>query len=329
MTSNNILFLFSCSCRLALESQTNRILHWSYWYVHVSLCCSSAWSCLPFLMRDSKVLNCSWVCHNCNWCCWYSGWTIERNMWERHRAYHSSIRVASREDWGGQVFFSWIRPVQSIACPRLLPLPRRSRQPTQRATLWSSEPWRRNPSFYAMYFPTLPFILLTTCPCILQKQADVNTGLLLLGALCHILLLMFRYAVNTGEQAVDAAPTLALSRACSMIMLLAYVAYLFFQLKTHRQLFESQEVRHRAHRKLTSSHASHMTYLCKFIRAGGWRWRWWCGIWRWASHRICKRIVMAGGDDSGDRNAIRVRCWHHWGMHFDPSTITHEAIMLN
>ncbi|THU71893.1 hypothetical protein C4D60_Mb04t06320 [Musa balbisiana] len=74
-----------------------------------------------------------------------------------------------------------------------------------------------------------------------RKQADVNTGLLLLGALCHILLLMFRYAVNTGEKAVDAAPTLALSRACSIIMLLAYVAYLFFQLKTHRQLFESQE----------------------------------------------------------------------------------------
>ncbi|RRT72158.1 hypothetical protein B296_00000560, partial [Ensete ventricosum] len=88
---------------------------------------------------------------------------------------------------------------------------------------------------------TLPFILLTTCSCILQKQADVNTGLLLLGALCHILLLMFRYAVNTGEQAVDAAPTLALSRACSIIMLLAYVAYLFFQLKTHRRLFESRE----------------------------------------------------------------------------------------
>ncbi|RZR91223.1 hypothetical protein BHM03_00019296 [Ensete ventricosum] len=49
------------------------------------------------------------------------------------------------------------------------------------------------------------------------------------------------YAVNTGEQAVDAAPTLALSRACSIIMLLAYVAYLFFQLKTHRRLFDSYE----------------------------------------------------------------------------------------
>ncbi|WOL17568.1 vacuolar cation/proton exchanger 1a-like isoform X2 [Canna indica] len=74
-----------------------------------------------------------------------------------------------------------------------------------------------------------------------RKQADVNTGLLLMGALCHILPLLFRYAVNSGEQTLSTAPTLALSRACSIIMLIAYVAYLFFQLKTHRQLFESQE----------------------------------------------------------------------------------------
>ncbi|CAL9050005.1 unnamed protein product [Musa banksii] len=75
-----------------------------------------------------------------------------------------------------------------------------------------------------------------------RKQADVNTGLLLLGALCHILLLMFGYAMNSGEHAaLDTVRRLALSRACSVVMLLAYVAYLFFQLKTHRQLFESKE----------------------------------------------------------------------------------------
>ncbi|CAL9186757.1 unnamed protein product [Musa hybrid cultivar] len=74
-----------------------------------------------------------------------------------------------------------------------------------------------------------------------RKQADVNTGLLLLGALCHILLLAFDHAVSSGEQAADAAPRLWLSRACSIVMLLAYVAYLFFQLKTHRQLYESEE----------------------------------------------------------------------------------------
>ncbi|RWW42675.1 hypothetical protein BHE74_00051749 [Ensete ventricosum] len=51
-----------------------------------------------------------------------------------------------------------------------------------------------------------------------------------------------RHAVSSGEHAADASPRLGLSRACSIVMLLAYVAYLFFQLKTHRQLFESEEV---------------------------------------------------------------------------------------
>ncbi|GMN65656.1 hypothetical protein TIFTF001_034716 [Ficus carica] len=35
--------------------------------------------------------------------------------------------------------------------------------------------------------------------------------------------------------------TLQLSRACSIVMLLAYIAYLVFQLWTHRQLFEAEE----------------------------------------------------------------------------------------
>jgi Ca2+:H+ antiporter len=73
-----------------------------------------------------------------------------------------------------------------------------------------------------------------------QTQADVSTGLLILGVLCQSLPLMLRYAVGAGEHSV-AAPTtvLDLSRACSVVMLLAY---LFFQLKTHAQLFEPQEV---------------------------------------------------------------------------------------
>jgi Ca2+:H+ antiporter len=76
-----------------------------------------------------------------------------------------------------------------------------------------------------------------------QKQADVNTGLLVLGVLCQSLPLLLRYAVSSGEHAVATDTTvLELSRACCFIMLLAYVAYLFFQLKTHRQLFEPQEV---------------------------------------------------------------------------------------
>lgn len=76
-----------------------------------------------------------------------------------------------------------------------------------------------------------------------RSQADVSTGLLILGVLCQSLPLMLRYAVGAGEHSVAAATTgLELSRACSIVMLLAYVAYLFFQLKTHAQLFEPQEV---------------------------------------------------------------------------------------
>uniref|UniRef100_A0ACD5VM57 Uncharacterized protein n=1 Tax=Avena sativa TaxID=4498 RepID=A0ACD5VM57_AVESA len=76
-----------------------------------------------------------------------------------------------------------------------------------------------------------------------RKQADVNTGLLVLGVLCQSLPLLLRYAVSSGEHAVATDTTvLELSRACSFVMLLAYVAYLFFQLKTHRQLFEPHDV---------------------------------------------------------------------------------------
>ncbi|KAF8726909.1 hypothetical protein HU200_019392 [Digitaria exilis] len=75
-----------------------------------------------------------------------------------------------------------------------------------------------------------------------KMQADVSTGLLILGVLCHSLPLLLRYAASSGEHVVASWDSrLELSRACSIVMLLAYVAYLFFQLKTHRQLFEPQE----------------------------------------------------------------------------------------
>ncbi|XP_010905331.1 vacuolar cation/proton exchanger 1a [Elaeis guineensis] len=74
-----------------------------------------------------------------------------------------------------------------------------------------------------------------------RKQADANSGLLILAALCHLLPLGFRYAIKSGERAVTKVPILDLSRACSFVMLFAYIAFLFFQLKTHRQLFEAQE----------------------------------------------------------------------------------------
>lgn len=73
-----------------------------------------------------------------------------------------------------------------------------------------------------------------------QRQAGVNSGLLLLALLCHMLPLMFRYAMP--DITLTTRPVLDLSRASSIIMLVAYFAYLVFQLKTHRQLFEEDEV---------------------------------------------------------------------------------------
>ncbi|XP_050380471.1 vacuolar cation/proton exchanger 3-like [Argentina anserina] len=71
-----------------------------------------------------------------------------------------------------------------------------------------------------------------------RRQAHVNSLLLMLGAFCHMLPMLFQYAGDstiTGRQALD------LSRALSIIMLLSYVTYLFFQLWTHRTFFESNE----------------------------------------------------------------------------------------
>ncbi|KAM6574253.1 hypothetical protein CsatA_022580 [Cannabis sativa] len=73
-----------------------------------------------------------------------------------------------------------------------------------------------------------------------RRQADVNSVLLLLALLCHLLPMLFSYA-STSSAAVTLESTLQLSRASSIVMLMAYVAYLVFQLWTHRQLFEAEE----------------------------------------------------------------------------------------
>ncbi|CAI9782389.1 unnamed protein product [Fraxinus pennsylvanica] len=72
-----------------------------------------------------------------------------------------------------------------------------------------------------------------------RKQADVNAILLFLGLLCHVLPLMFRYAGNAAE--LTGTESLALSRASCIVMLIAYISYIVFQLWTHRQLFEASE----------------------------------------------------------------------------------------
>ncbi|KAE8700878.1 Vacuolar cation/proton exchanger 1 [Hibiscus syriacus] len=72
-----------------------------------------------------------------------------------------------------------------------------------------------------------------------RKQADVNSLLLLLGLLCHMLPLMFRYAAAPGVLVAES--TLHLSRASSIVMLVAYIGYIIFQLKTHRQIFDAHQ----------------------------------------------------------------------------------------
>lgn len=75
-----------------------------------------------------------------------------------------------------------------------------------------------------------------------RKQADVNSLMLILGLLCHVLPLMFRYTAETSfEVLLIEEATLKLSRASCIVMLVAYFAYLVFQLWTHRQLFETPE----------------------------------------------------------------------------------------
>ncbi|KAI4331574.1 hypothetical protein MLD38_029751 [Melastoma candidum] len=71
-----------------------------------------------------------------------------------------------------------------------------------------------------------------------RRQADVNSLMLVLALLCHLLPLLFRHS-SASPGAMD--QILTLSRASSIVMLLAYIVYVFFQLITHRQLFESQE----------------------------------------------------------------------------------------
>lgn len=72
-----------------------------------------------------------------------------------------------------------------------------------------------------------------------RKQADVNSLMLLLGLMCHVLPLMFKFTANSTE--LTEAGTLQLSRTCCILMLVAYVCYLIFQLWTHRQFFEASE----------------------------------------------------------------------------------------
>ncbi|XP_071935313.1 vacuolar cation/proton exchanger 3 isoform X4 [Coffea arabica] len=74
-----------------------------------------------------------------------------------------------------------------------------------------------------------------------RKQADVNSLLLLLGLLCHVLPLIFGNSVEPQLlDDMDQNSVVWLSRTSGILMLVAYGAYLFFQLRTHRQFFEAE-----------------------------------------------------------------------------------------
>nr|XP_043608940.1 vacuolar cation/proton exchanger 3-like [Erigeron canadensis] len=79
-----------------------------------------------------------------------------------------------------------------------------------------------------------------------RKQSDVNISLLLMALLCNAMPLLYKHAAaNDHRPAADVfdteKATLSLSRVASIFMLLAYLAYLAFQLWTHNDIFESPE----------------------------------------------------------------------------------------
>ncbi|CAN4106098.1 unnamed protein product [Withania somnifera] len=89
-------------------------------------------------------------------------------------------------------------------------------------------------------FIAIPFAILAHYKNFGRKLADVNSLLLLLGLLCHVLPLMFLYAGVGESAAITAEATLQLSRVSCIVMLIAYIGYLIFQLWTHRQLFDAE-----------------------------------------------------------------------------------------
>eukprot|EP01018_Ginkgo_biloba_P033314 Gb_18642 [translate_table: standard] len=68
-----------------------------------------------------------------------------------------------------------------------------------------------------------------------KTASGINSSLLLMASMCLMLPLVLHRSVSYTDTTVS---TLNLSRVSSIIMLVAYGAYLFFQLKTHKQLYE-------------------------------------------------------------------------------------------
>ncbi|RDX75935.1 Vacuolar cation/proton exchanger 3, partial [Mucuna pruriens] len=72
-----------------------------------------------------------------------------------------------------------------------------------------------------------------------RRQADMNLLMLFVALLCHLLPMLYHYGDVSALYSADSS--LQLSRAASIVMVIAYCVYLVFQLWTHRQLFEAQD----------------------------------------------------------------------------------------
>ena len=71
----------------------------------------------------------------------------------------------------------------------------------------------------------------------MQVTAQVSSSLLLMA----VMGLLFPAALHaTGTELQMGKSELALSRFSSIVMLVAYTAYLYFQLKSHRTLYDQE-----------------------------------------------------------------------------------------
>lgn len=97
-----------------------------------------------------------------------------------------------------------------------------------------------------------------------MTASGINCSLLMMASLSLMLPLAFKHSLTvTHGDSGTALPLLKLSRFTSLVMLLAYGAYLFFQLNTHRQLFdEGQETEDEEEEEPCIGLISSIIWLC-------------------------------------------------------------------
>lgn len=141
----------------------------------------------------------------------------------------------------------------------------------------------------------------------------MNLLMLFVALHCQLLPMLFHYAgVSEG---VTAESSLQLSRAASIIMVIAYFAYLVFQLWTHRQLFEDQDVSFlwfwNDEANVDFSSCQYVIVIVIMHLAAKWRrgWHWF----RWSSDRILEWMCLAGWDHCYHCSAFWICGGNNWG----------------